>query len=56
VTRAFATAAIRLALLLLLTVGSAWAVSSPAEMLPDPAQEQRAEAIGHQLRCLVCHN
>ena len=32
------------------------AVSNPAEMLPNPAQEQRAEAIGHQLRCLVCQN
>ena len=32
------------------------AVSDPAEMLPDQAQEQRAEAIGHQLRCLVCQN
>ena len=31
-------------------------MSDPAEMLPDPAQEQRAEAIGHQLRCLVCQN
>jgi cytochrome c-type biogenesis protein CcmH len=25
-------------------------------MLPDHAQELRAEAIGHQLRCLVCQN
>ncbi len=48
---------IRLAvLLLLLVVGPAFAVSNPAEMLPDHAQEQRAEAIGHQLRCLVCQN
>jgi len=31
-------------------------VSSPAELLPNPAQEQRAEAIGSQLRCLVCQN
>jgi cytochrome c-type biogenesis protein CcmH len=36
--------------------GPALAVSSPAEMLPDPAQEKRAEAIGAQLRCLVCQN
>ena len=34
----------------------AMAVDDPAEMLPDPAQEQRAEAIGAQLRCLVCQN
>ena len=43
------------ALLLLLTV-SAGAVSNPAELLPDPVQERRAEAIGAQLRCLVCQN
>lgn len=36
--------------------GPALAVSNPAEMLPDPAQEKRAEAIGSQLRCLVCQN
>ena len=34
----------------------AFAVSDPAEMLPDRAQEHRAEALGHQLRCLVCQN
>ncbi|BAK83514.1 cytochrome c-type biogenesis protein [Komagataeibacter medellinensis] len=34
----------------------AMAVDDPSEMLPDPAQEQRAEAIGSQLRCLVCQN
>ncbi|PYD71741.1 cytochrome c-type biogenesis protein [Novacetimonas hansenii] len=34
----------------------AGAVDDPSEMLPDPAQEQRAEAIGAQLRCLVCQN
>jgi len=31
-------------------------VSDPAELLPDRAQELRAEAIGDQLRCLVCQN
>jgi cytochrome c-type biogenesis protein CcmH len=42
------------ALLLLLTfAGSAIAVE-PDEMLKDPAQEARAEAIGRQLRCPVC--
>lgn len=35
---------------------SAWAVSDPAEMLPNPVQEERAEAVGRQLRCLVCQN
>jgi cytochrome c-type biogenesis protein CcmH len=34
----------------------AYAVSDPAELLPDRTQELRAEAIGHQLRCLVCQN
>jgi cytochrome c-type biogenesis protein CcmH len=34
----------------------AHAVSDPAELLPDRAQEHRAEAIGDQLRCLVCQN
>jgi cytochrome c-type biogenesis protein CcmH len=34
----------------------AFAVSDPAELLSDGAQEQRAEALGHQLRCLVCQN
>jgi len=33
--------------------GSAVAVE-PDEMLKDPAQEARAEAIGRQLRCPVC--
>lgn len=28
----------------------------PSEMLPNPALEARAEAIGKQLRCLVCQN
>lgn len=44
-----------LAVLLLLS-GQAGAVSDPAEMLPDPVLEHRAEAIGDQLRCLVCQN
>ena len=43
-------------LLLLLLATPAFAISDPAEMLPDPAQEARAEAVGRQLRCLVCQN
>lgn len=39
-----------------LPLASALAISDPAEMLPDPKQEARAEAIGRQLRCLVCQN
>jgi cytochrome c-type biogenesis protein CcmH len=34
----------------------ALAVSDPHEMLPARALERRAEAIGAQLRCLVCQN
>ena len=44
----FAVMAVTLAL-----AGAARAVE-PDEMLKDPAQEARAEAIGHQLRCPVC--
>jgi cytochrome c-type biogenesis protein CcmH len=45
-----------LAALFALTIHNAWAISDPAEMLPDPVQEQRAEQVGSQLRCLVCQN
>lgn len=45
-----------LLVLFLLAATRAWAISDPAEMLPNPAQEARAEAVGHQLRCLVCQN
>ncbi len=49
------------ALLLVLLIGSlvlgpAYAISDPAEMMRNPAQEARAEQIGRQLRCLVCQN
>jgi cytochrome c-type biogenesis protein CcmH len=43
-------------LVLLCLAGSARAVSDPAELMADPKQEMRAEAIGQQLRCLVCQN
>jgi cytochrome c-type biogenesis protein CcmH len=42
--------------LLLLLAGPALAATSPDEMLPDPALEARARALGHELRCLVCQN
>ncbi|WP_428390790.1 cytochrome c-type biogenesis protein [Lichenicoccus sp.] len=45
-----------LAMLLLLPPLAALAVDDPSEMLRNPAQEARAEAIGSQLRCLVCQN
>jgi cytochrome c-type biogenesis protein CcmH len=34
----------------------AYALSDPTEMLSNKQQEARAEAIGRQLRCLVCQN
>lgn len=46
----------RLALALCLLAGPALAVGLPSEMLRDPALEQRARDIGHELRCLVCQN
>ena len=45
-----------LGLLLALLGGTAFAVSNPSEMLANPVLEKRAEAIGMQLRCLVCQN
>lgn len=49
-------AAMSLGLLGLVWAGSALAVSDPSEMLGNRALELRAEAIGRQLRCLVCQN
>lgn len=45
--------AVAIILVALSLAGSAIAVE-PDEMLKDPAQEARAEAIGRQLRCPVC--
>ena len=45
-----------LLLLAILTSPSARAVSDPSEMLANPVLEHRAEALGDQLRCLVCQN
>jgi cytochrome c-type biogenesis protein CcmH len=45
-----------LAVLLLLWPLAAGAVSSPADMLPDPALEQRARTLGREIRCMVCQN
>ncbi len=50
------THALVLALALLVTPLTAFAVSSPADMLPDAAQESRARALGKELRCMVCQN
>jgi cytochrome c-type biogenesis protein CcmH len=45
-----------LAVLAAMLSANAWALDDPNEMLKNPAQEARAEAIGSQLRCLVCQN
>ena len=39
-----------------LRAGPAAAVSDPGELLPNPALERRAEALGREFRCLVCQN
>lgn len=43
-------------LLGLLAAAPAALAVNPDEMLPDPAQEARARALGQGLRCLVCQN
>ncbi|WP_372622884.1 cytochrome c-type biogenesis protein [Falsiroseomonas sp.] len=43
-------------MLLLLAPLHALAVSNPDDMLPDPAQEARARALGREIRCMVCQN
>ena len=48
-------AALAIALLLALSPTASFAVN-PSELLADPVLEARAEAIGSNLRCLVCQN
>ncbi|WP_203070724.1 cytochrome c-type biogenesis protein [Falsiroseomonas ponticola] len=43
-------------LLALLLPGAAHATTNPADMLRDPAQEERARALGREIRCMVCQN
>jgi cytochrome c-type biogenesis protein CcmH len=45
-----------LAAILLPLLGPAAAAFEPSERLADPALERRAEALGRELRCLVCQN
>jgi cytochrome c-type biogenesis protein CcmH len=45
-----------LAALFVLFAGPAARAYEPSERLADPALERRAEAIGSELRCLVCQN
>jgi cytochrome c-type biogenesis protein CcmH len=48
--------ALLLTIFILLALQSAAFAVRPDEMLPDPALEARARAIGQSLRCLVCQN
>lgn len=48
-------AALAAALLVLVPL-HALAVSNPADMLPDVAQEARARELGRDIRCMVCQN
>jgi len=43
-------------LLMLLAPLHAHAVGNPADMLPDPALEERARNLGRDIRCMVCQN
>jgi cytochrome c-type biogenesis protein CcmH len=45
-----------LAVLFCLALPCAEAATRPDEVLADPALEQRARALGKELRCLVCQN
>jgi cytochrome c-type biogenesis protein CcmH len=45
-----------LLLLALMMPGAALATTNPADMLPDPVQEERARALGREIRCMVCQN
>lgn len=44
------------AIFLLFLAASALALPHPNERLNDPALEARADALSHQLRCVVCQN
>jgi cytochrome c-type biogenesis protein CcmH len=46
---------IRAVLLAIVLAFPAWAMD-PSEMLSDPALEERARAIDHALRCVVCQS
>jgi cytochrome c-type biogenesis protein CcmH len=47
----------RVLLILFLAIAALPAVAlRPDEILPDPALESRARALGRELRCLVCQN
>ena len=46
---------IRAFLFILILATPAWALD-PTEMLSDPALEERARALDHDLRCVVCQS
>lgn len=46
---------IRAFFLMLVLATPAWALD-PSEMLSDPAMEERARALDHELRCVVCQS
>jgi cytochrome c-type biogenesis protein CcmH len=46
----------RAALAILATTLLCAAAADPADRLPDPAQEARAHALFHDVRCLVCQS
>lgn len=46
---------IRLLLVIVFLAAPAWALD-PSEMLSDPVLEERARALDHDLRCVVCQS
>ncbi|WP_299552649.1 cytochrome c-type biogenesis protein [uncultured Tateyamaria sp.] len=46
----------RLAIIFWLLLSTAALALDPSEMLEDPAQEARARALDHALRCVVCQS
>ena len=46
---------IRVLILIMILAAPAWALD-PTEMLADPALEERARALDHELRCVVCQS
>ena len=46
----------RLVLVIVLVLAAPVFAVEPDEMLPDPALEARAQALGKELRCLVCQS
>lgn len=52
--RPFPRVTITTLLVLFLGIASAWAVFLPGDRLTDPAAEARAQALGREVRCMVC--